>query len=306
MQSEPLDLTAADEVFFTAILEALDTSSGTNFEKTDRFKAELFYTVDGIITTVNLITPWDIGDGNSATTESDPPLGGINGAPDGFINGYRGDPGTDLEDVVTIYATGVEDYDAHLIRDEFNLGMQLASEQLSNVFNLSATIPADAESAYLLITGQGVGGSESIIVRNVLFSTTDTAGDLDQDGIPDDYEASNGLNPNDASDRDLDLDGDGQSNYQEFLAGTAANDASSLLAFTSYQRTGDIVNGTWSSIPGLTYQVQFSTDLQNWADLPGIITGADAPATETATGDLDLAELGTPLEAYFRIRVVQP
>ncbi len=51
--------------------------------------------------------------------------------------------------------------------------------------------------------------------------------DSDGDGIPDRYEVSSGLNPVSSSDRDLDLDGDGWSNYQEFLYGFAANDPNS-------------------------------------------------------------------------------
>jgi len=48
--------------------------------------------------------------------------------------------------------------------------------------------------------------------------------DSDGDGIPDNYELSFGLNPVSGSDRDLDLDSDGWSNYQEYLYGYAAND----------------------------------------------------------------------------------
>lgn len=48
--------------------------------------------------------------------------------------------------------------------------------------------------------------------------------DSDGDGIPDRYEVSFGLNPVSGSDRDLDLDGDGWTNYQEYLYGFAAND----------------------------------------------------------------------------------
>ena len=55
--------------------------------------------------------------------------------------------------------------------------------------------------------------------------------DSDGDGIPDHYEVLNGLNPGNASDRDLDLDNDGWSNYEEYLHGTAANDPDSYPQF---------------------------------------------------------------------------
>ena len=44
--------------------------------------------------------------------------------------------------------------------------------------------------------------------------------DSDSDGLPDDYETDNGFDPTDPSDADGDLDGDGVSNLDEFLAGT--------------------------------------------------------------------------------------
>jgi len=51
--------------------------------------------------------------------------------------------------------------------------------------------------------------------------------DSDGDGIPDKYEILNGLNPVDASDRDLDLDQDGWTNYEEYTHGTAPDDPDS-------------------------------------------------------------------------------
>ena len=68
----------------------------------------------------------------------------------------------------------------------------------------------------------------------VTFSVSDAAGntvsdgvsvtvvvlDTDQDGLPDFYEEQNGLDLNDPSDADGDLDGDGVSNLDEYLDGT--------------------------------------------------------------------------------------
>ncbi len=47
--------------------------------------------------------------------------------------------------------------------------------------------------------------------------------DTDQDGLTDDYEIANGLDPNDPDDAIIDSDNDGLSNLQEFLAGTNLN-----------------------------------------------------------------------------------
>jgi len=116
VRSETLDLTTRGEVYFSARLRALDTSTGSNFETTDRFKAELIYTAGGVATTLNLISPWDVGNGAAATTGT---TGGVNGAPDGFLNGYVGTAGTDLENA-SVYGSVAADYNAHKNRDEFN------------------------------------------------------------------------------------------------------------------------------------------------------------------------------------------
>jgi YD repeat-containing protein len=68
-------------------------------------------------------------------------------------------------------------------------------------------------------------------VANADQTDTDTDGqgdacdpDDDNDGMPDIYEIANGLLPL-VNDADGDLDGDGLTNLQEFLLGTAANNA---------------------------------------------------------------------------------
>ena len=298
VQSETIDLTTQGEVYFSARLQALDTSAGSNFEAADRFKAELIYNVGGVPTTINLISPWDVGNGAASTTGT---TGGVNGAPDGFLNGYNGAAGTDLENA-TVYATGAADYNAHKNRDEFNALGEDASALLDNTFLLGATIPANADDVTLVITGQGIGGSESVVLSNVLFSTSNTLGDSDSDGIPDDYEIANNLNPFDDSDRDLDLDGDGYTNLSEFLAGTAANDAMSFLGIREFTFVNNRFSTTWSSVPGKIYTIQTSLDLKTWTNLGADIPAAATPATTTSS---PLLPTPTPTAAdrYFRVLV---
>lgn len=68
--------------------------------------------------------------------------------------------------------------------------------------------------------GDGLNTTEEIAA-----GTRADRADTDGDGLNDKYEFDNRLNPLGAADRDLDLDGDGWSNYLESVAGSLANDA---------------------------------------------------------------------------------
>jgi Concanavalin A-like lectin/glucanases superfamily/Bacterial TSP3 repeat len=127
--------------------------------------------------------------------------------------------------------------------------------------------------------------------------------DSDGDGIPDSYETAHGLNPN-LDDAQEDKDGDGQSNLNEYLAGTAADDANSFLHVVML--AGDPVEFTiiWSSVPGKVYTVEASPDLSpdSWAPLAG------AESIPASTGDTtnfeDESSFGLG-QRFFRVRLVR-
>jgi len=121
--------------------------------------------------------------------------------------------------------------------------------------------------------------------------------------MTDDYESGRGLDPVNAADRLTDLDQDGQSNFAEFLAGTAPNNAASRLEITAatVNRDTGAYSLRWTSVPGRNYRVYASA-------LPGADTGssitpvfpAAAGATTTFSGTLG----GPPIRQFFSVRVI--
>jgi len=67
-----------------------------------------------------------------------------------------------------------------------------------------------------------------------LYGSNPLLGDSDEDDLGDAYEVRYGLNPNDPTDADLDLDGDGYTNMEEFLSGTDPSDSDDYVIPVSF------------------------------------------------------------------------
>jgi hypothetical protein len=127
--------------------------------------------------------------------------------------------------------------------------------------------------------------------------------DSDLDGLPDQWEIANGLNPEstplvvvDAMD---DPDGDGFTNFQEFLSGTSPRNAQSYLRFDATVSTGGITKLNFSSAPARKYTLQYRDNLSagSWQPLGLIIspsTGGLVEVTDISTNAMRFYRLTTP------------
>ncbi len=127
--------------------------------------------------------------------------------------------------------------------------------------------------------------------------------DIDGDGIPNWYEEANGMNPRATAGADgagADNDGDGYSNYVEFMAGSKADDRGSALRVLEFAPDAGSMTLRWKSVPGAIYKVRYSYDLgSGWSDVNGGMISADSAETEIS--------IATPPEvtkAFYTVTLV--
>ena len=143
--------------------------------------------------------------------------------------------------------------------------------------------------------------------------------DTDRDGLPDAWEmwqlfqagrhpGENGWELN-LLDKTGDFDGDGQSNFLEYIAGTFAGDATEFFKLEIKEKTGDRVRLEFYGITNKVYTVERSTDGLTWTRLPlatGTATAAAASsfkATEVGVVSAFVTPAAGAAKEFFRLTV---
>jgi hypothetical protein len=113
--------------------------------------------------------------------------------------------------------------------------------------------------------------------------------DANRDGLPDSWQEwmlyQAGRRPGTAGwdialiTKNGDFDGDGTSNYLEYLAGTFAGDASERFELKFITKTATQVRFEFFAITGKTYAIEESADLKTWTRIPLATTPTGTPTT---------------------------
>ena len=237
-----------------------------------------------------------------------------------------------------------QNYQIRLRMDMLRTGTQSYSSlanNTGNIFTLGIVLHDVVYHPIEMSTARTVGKPGERIRLDLTLGV-----DADGDGIPDAWEESQlyagghlpGEDGWDLSklDRNGDLDEDGVSNWQEYLAGTYAADPTDFLTMRITARFPRSLRLSFHSIHGKTYTLESSTDLVAWTATPLYLgnpdhdmdSGTDDPETSDApeyptdafspdnppaaqtslraTGS-DLTHIYTPADpaksTYYRVRV---
>ena len=142
--------------------------------------------------------------------------------------------------------------------------------------------------------------------------------DSDGDGLPDIWEQwqlyqaghypdGNGNWPIHLIDRDGDFDGDGLTNYLEYLAGTFAGDATERFDLQIMEKSDTGVRFEFYAITGKTYTIERSSDVKTWTRVPFAIGSAVAGETSFSATEVGiLSAVATPTtgtKEFYRLTV---
>ncbi|YCM43360.1 hypothetical protein V2O64_18810 [Verrucomicrobiaceae bacterium 227] len=167
--------------------------------------------------------------------------------------------------------------------DPLKFELSLAKDEPFANFTLADGTPIDANL-------EGVGGALPIIIIEAPV-------DEDDDDLPDSYEIATFGSIKETTGAE-DSDHDGDINYQEWLAGTDPNDASSRLRLIMTLQPDGSKVFEWSGQAGRIYNLTRSDTLQEFRPVSGPLSGIPAHQI-TEPGD------NAP-RAFYRLEVQNP
>ena len=159
-------------------------------------------------------------------------------------------------------------------------------------FLVLTNVHPSAAAAYAVIMVNVAGGNVGTVSGTNAFLTV--LADSNANGIPDTWESTYFGSPTGA-DRNADSDGDGMSNWAEYVAGTNPTNAASYLKVEGITATGGALI-SFQAVSNRTYTVEY-TDSLNPAAWTRLTDVTPRPADWTAT----VPDLNPAPGRYYRL-----
>jgi hypothetical protein len=184
---------------------------------------------------------------------------------------------------------------------------------IGTTYTLGGSVGGHVYSPIEVKNAPAVGGASDRKRLNLTLGI-----DSDGDGLPDAWEESqlyqagypygNGWDLS-LIDRDGDLDGDGVSNWQEYLAGTYAGDKASVLSLKIKEKLESSARLEFYAMYGKTYSIEVSENLKEWVAVDFTTTAptAEVPGTPasslvaTNTGVTSVYAAASGATVYYRL-----
>ncbi len=161
---------------------------------------------------------------------------------------------------------------------------------LPSTINYQVTVSKSFYDDYQDSFGLGAGEAKDLGTLSLSFT------DDDGDGLPDtleqiivDFDPEDGITTIADVRSDDDFDGDGKTNGEEFLSGTAATSESSYLKIVGIaSNTSDSITLFWTTVSGTFYAIYYGNAMTGWSliasDIPASGTGQNSWTDDSSSG----------------------
>jgi Lamin Tail Domain/Bacterial TSP3 repeat len=167
--------------------------------------------------------------------------------------------------------------------------------------------PAGADGTGLSLQRRSLGsyGNEPLnwVACSPNPGTRNCMSDTDGDALPDDWELANGLSPDSAAGNDGangDPDGDGMTNWQEYLAGTDPHNSQDTLRFDSVSCSNQVCRLQFNTHTGRNYAIErldVFRPTNTWVAFTNLIPSANGP--------VNVSDPQAPAGYFYRLKVTR-
>lgn len=164
-------------------------------------------------------------------------------------------------------------------------GAQFSATMFDNAPPITLANLSDGQHSVEVLGRNSAGDWQEIPAKSKTWTVQSTPADSDNDGMPDPWEITNGLDPANPADALTDADGDAQHNLSEFTAGTNPRDPASRFAATVDLLTGGFPVIRFDALGNRTYRIDTadSPAATAWTEIARFAPDSDGSITHIDT-----------------------